>query len=427
MTTIKSERTLEDLDFANMKAHVADLFERSPWYKKTLGRSGIKPTELRSWKDVAALPFTTKEDLSLHNDQFLCIPIRDVVDHVFTSGSTGIPVPFLLSENDLDRLAKSEGASLASAGITRNDVVQITTTLDKRFMAGLAYWLGLRRIGAGIVRCGPGNTAGQWETAERCGTTALITVPSFLLRMLEERALNVRDIRKTTIKRAICIGEPINDPDGGPNTLAKRIMALCDIELYGTYASTEMATACTATEPFGGHVVPNDLIIIEVLDENDEPVANGGTGEVVATPLGVEAMPLLRFRTGDICSQRIVSGNDGTEQRILGPVIGRKGQRLKLKGTTVYPQQIIDALNNAPGVRSFVVLRELDENGNDVVRVLLEAPQEALGLVGSILSDNLRVLPIMELSDRTTIEKLRNDPRNRKPTPFIDHTQKPNP
>ena len=119
--------------------------------------------------------------------------MNNIVEHVFTSGSTGIPVPLLLTEKDLDRLAKSESASLSSTGITRNDVVQITTTLDKRFMAGLAYWLGLRRIGSGIVRSGPGNLAGQWETAERCGTTALITVPSFLLRMLEERALHVQE------------------------------------------------------------------------------------------------------------------------------------------------------------------------------------------------------------------------------------------
>ena len=410
-----------------MQAHVTDLVQRSPWYKKLFHDRGISPQDLRTWKDIQGLPFTTKEDLALHNERFLCVPMNAIVEHVFTSGSTGIPVPMLLTEKDLDRLAKSEAASLSSTGITLNDVVQITTTLDKRFMAGLAYWLGLRRIGSGIVRSGPGNPAGQWETAERCGTTALITVPSFLLRMLEERALHVQDVRKTTIKRAICIGEPITDPNGGPNVLAQRIMALSDIALFGTYASTEMATACTETESFGGHVVPNDLIIIEVVDENDQPVVDGGVGEVIATPLGVEGMPLLRFRTGDICSQRVIKSSDGSEKRILGPVIGRKDQRLKLKGTTVYPQQIIDAMNTAPGVRSFVILRELDENSQDVVRVLLEAPHEVLELVGSMLSDTLRVKPQLEIADRKAIDILRNDPRNRKPTPFIDRTLKPKP
>ena len=188
-----------------------------------------------------------------------------------------------------------------------------------------------------------------------------------------------------------------------------------------------MATACTEMGSFGGYFVPSDLIIIEVVDENDQPVVDGGVGEVIATPLGVEGMPLLRFRTGDICSQRVITTVDGSEKRILGPVIGRKDQRLKLKGTTLYPQQIIDAMNIAPGVRSFVILRELDENAQDVVRVLLEAPHEALELVGSMLSDTLRVKPQLEIADRTTIDALRNDPRNRKPTPFIDLTLKPKP
>src|SRR5690606_33321702 len=130
------------------------------------------------WEDLLALPTTTKEDLARHNDRFRCVGADRVVDHVSTSGSTGEPVQFVLSEADLQRLARNEARSLSLAGITSTDVVQITTTLDKRFMAGLAYWLGLREIGAGIVRTGPGQALAQWETAQRCGTTALIVVPS---------------------------------------------------------------------------------------------------------------------------------------------------------------------------------------------------------------------------------------------------------
>lgn len=423
MSTTTAKNTIVDQQLTRMRAHLTDLLDRSPWYKKLLSERSIKPADLRTWNDLLALPFTTKEELAMHNEAFLSVPMSSVVDHVFTSGSTGVPVPFLLSNKDLDRLARSEGSSLANAGITANDVVQITTTMDKRFMAGLAYWLGLRNIGAGIVRSGPGNTSGQWETVERCGTTALITVPSFLLRMLEERATHVQDVRKTTIKRAICIGEPISDDKGGPNELAKRIMALSDIALYGTYASTEMATASTERVPFNGHVVPPDLILIEVLDENDKPVIDGGSGEVVATPWRVEAMPLLRFRTGDICSSRNVPQDDGTMLQVLGPVIGRKSQRMKVKGTTLYPQQVIDALNADPVVNSFVIIREHDEHGNDLVRILLDMEREELHAVSDRLSDTLRVRPTLELADAKTIGSLRNNPRERKPTPFIDRTR----
>lgn len=422
MSSTTTRSTAEE-QLARMRAHLADVQARSPWYKQVFEKDKFDPKDLRNWDDLLALPFTTKDDLSLHNEAFLSVPMNKVVDHVFTSGSTGIPVPFLLTEKDLDRLSRSEAASLTSAGITSSDVVQITTTMDKRFMAGLAYWLGLRRIGAGIVRSGPGNTVGQWETVERCCTTALITVPSFLLRMLEERSLHVQDVRKTTIKKAICIGEPISDGNGGPNELAKRIMALSDITLYGTYASTEMATASTEITSFGGHVVPSDLILIEVLDEHDKPVANGAMGEVVATPWGVEGMPLLRFRTGDICTSTTIEKADGSLSQVLGPVIGRKAQRMKVKGTTLYPQQVIDALNADSMVNSFVVIREHDVLGNDLVRILLDTEPEELQGLSERLGETLRVRPVLELADRVEITALRNDPKNRKPTPFIDRTQ----
>jgi len=422
MSTTRTRSTAEE-QLVRMRAHLSDLLARSPWYKQVFEKAKVRPADLCNWDDLLALPFTTKDDLSLHNEAFRSVPMNKVVDHVFTSGSTGMPVPFLLTENDLDRLARSEAASLASTGITSNDVVQITTTMDKRFMAGLAYWLGLRRIGAGIVRSGPGNTVGQWETVERCGTTALITVPSFLLRMLEERSSHLQDLRKTTIKKAICIGEPISDRNGRPNELAKRIMALSDIALYGTYASTEMATASTEIKPFDGHVVPSDLILIEVLDEQDKPVASGGMGEVVATPWGVEGMPLLRFRTGDICSSTNIAQADGSTSQVLGPVIGRKAQRMKVKGTTLYPQQVIDALNADPMVDTFVIIREHDAHGNDLVRILLDTEPHELQGLGERLSETLRVRPVLELADLTKIASLRNDPRNRKPTPFIDRTQ----
>ncbi|MBP6312835.1 MAG: phenylacetate--CoA ligase family protein, partial [Flavobacteriales bacterium] len=132
MTPVRTVSALQDQELASMQAHVADLFQRSPWYKKVLHDAGVSPQDLRIWKDIQDLPFTTKEDLALHNERFLCVPMNKIVDHVFTSGSTGLPVPFQLSEKDLDRLAKSEAGSLSSAGITSNDVVQITTTMDKR-------------------------------------------------------------------------------------------------------------------------------------------------------------------------------------------------------------------------------------------------------------------------------------------------------
>jgi phenylacetate-CoA ligase len=415
---ITDQQGLQGYWLGRLREHLADLAKRSPWYQ----RAGIEGAELNSWEHVSKLPFTTKDQLAQHNAHFLAVAKNRIVDHVFTSGSTGEPVPFVLSEPDLQRLATNEALSLATAGITSDDVVQITTTLDKRFMAGMAYWLGLRQIGAGVVRSGPGHALGQWDTAVRCGTTTLIAVPSFLLRMLQEWKQTGLDPRSIGLRKVICIGEPISDGNGGPNLLAKRILELCDLQLHGTYASTEMATAFTEPVPFGGHRVPHALILVEVLDDNDRPVPEGSVGEVVATPFDVEAMPLLRYRTGDICTWQGGHDAKGRYAMMLGPVLGRKEQRMKVKGTTLYPQQVIDALNGEAAVRRFVVLREKDENGLDAVRVLVDADASTLPGLSERLRDRLRVLPLVEVAERARIERLILDPHKRKPTLFIGDT-----
>ncbi|MBX2972604.1 MAG: AMP-binding protein [Flavobacteriales bacterium] len=401
-----------------LRAHVADLLERSPWYREKL--AGIDPASIRSPEDIARLPFTTKQDLSEHHGRFLCVPRQAIAEHVFTSGTTGRPVPIALSAADVERLARNEQNALGTAGITAADTVQITTTLDKLFMAGLAYWLGLRAIGAATVRSGPGHPEGQWRTAMECGTTALIVVPSFLLRMLEEWERLGLAAHRTAITRAVCIGEPIANTFGEPNLLARRIMERYGIALHSTYASTEMATACTEAAPFAGHVVPAELMHIEVVDEEGRPVPEGQAGEVVATPFGIEAMPLLRFRTGDICSWRMGADTNGIPAKLLGPVLGRKEQRLKLKGTTLFPAHVTDTMNAMDAPPEFVMVCVKDEFGGDDLEILVDLEGPALAQLRDRLRAALRVVPRLTTLPRSAIDTLKWPPGSRKPVLFID-------
>lgn len=406
--------TAEPLE--RLRAHVADLMARSPWYREKLTGIG----DLRSWDDLRRLPFTTKQDLSENTARFLSVPRGAIAEHVSTSGTTGKAVNFALSAADVDRLARNERHGLATAGITAADTVMITTTLDKRFMAGLAYWLGLRAIGAGVVRSGPGDPLGKWEAAIDCGVTSLIAVPSFILAMLREWEKHGLHPERTAIRRVVCIGEPIASDIGVPNLLAQRIAEHCDWSLHGTYASTEMATACTEAEPFMGHVVPADLMHVEVVDEHGQPVPEGAVGEVVATPLGMEAMPLLRFRTGDICSWRKGTDAHGGPCLLLGPVLGRKEQRLKLKGTTLFPAQVVDAMNALPEPPEFVMVCVQDELGGDDLEILVDAEGPALGHLREHLRAALRVAPRLTTLPRQAIGTLKWPPGSRKPVLFID-------
>ncbi len=195
----------------------------------------------------------------------------------------------------------NEYNSFVCAGSKQEDVFQLMLTLDRQFMAGMAYHSGIRKLGAGIIRVGPGVPSLQLETIFRLKPTVLVAVPSFILKLIQYAADHKLDLSGSSVKKAICIGENIRMPDFSLNVLGKKITENWDLKLYSTYASTEMQTAFTECEAgMGGHHQP-ELVIVELLDAQGLPVKKGEAGEVTISTLGVEAMPLLRYKTGDLC------------------------------------------------------------------------------------------------------------------------------
>ena len=159
-----------------------------------------------------------------------------------------------------------------------------------------------REAGCGVVRVGNGIPELQWDSIKRIKPTVCIVVPSFLLKLIDFAAANGIDYESSSLKRAICIGEVLRNSDFSPGTLGSLIAKKWpSLKLYSTYASTEMQTSITECEHFCGGHVPPELLIAEFLDEDGFPVPENEAGEVTITTLGVEGMPLLRFRTGDIC------------------------------------------------------------------------------------------------------------------------------
>lgn len=149
---------------------------------------------------------TTKEDLQRHNEAFLCVPKREIVDYVTTSGTLGDPVTFALTESDLQRLAYNEYLSFSTAGITPDDIMQLMTTLDRRFMAGLAYFMGARELGCGIIRVGNGIPELQWDTIARIRPSFCMVVPSFLTKLIAYAEHNGIDHNASSLRKAVCIG-----------------------------------------------------------------------------------------------------------------------------------------------------------------------------------------------------------------------------
>ncbi len=411
---VQEERLSELLSYVN---------ENSKFYKDLFAKYNIDISQIKTLEDLTKVPVTTKDDLQENFEDFLCVDKQKIIDFVTTSGTMGNPVTFGMTDKDLDRLALNEYLSFSCANTTPNDIFQLMVTLDKRFMAGMAYFLGIRKLGAGIIRVGPGSPELQFESINRYKPTGLITVPSFIPKLIEYAEKNGIDYKNSSIKKAVCIGEPIRTSDFKFNRLGKKIKEKWDIELYSTYASTEMGTAfteCSAGK--GGHHHP-EMIIVEFLDDNNMPVADDKMGEVTITTIGVEGMPLLRFKTGDICYHYTEKCECGRTTMRLGPVIGRKQQMIKFKGTTIYPPALFDVLNEIDCIENYIVEVSTNNLGTDEVLIKVGCTNPEKN-IDKKLKDNfrakLRVAPEFEFYSQQEIQKMQFPEHARKPITFVD-------
>ncbi len=415
-------RTFQEEQLRETIGYVA---EHSQYYRTLFAEAGVDPRDIRVIDDLQRLPVTTKQELQLRNEEFLCVSRRKVVDYVTTSGTLGDPVTFALTEADLDRLAYNEMLSFTTAGCTSDDILQLMVTLDRRFMAGLAYFLGARKLGCGVTRVGNGIPELQWDTIRRIAPTACLVIPSFLLKLIDFADANGIDYRRSPLRKAICIGEGLRAPDGFRlSTLATRIHDRWpELELFSTYASTEMQTSFTECAYHRGGHLPPDLIIVEFLDDSGRPVADGEPGEVTITTLGVEGMPLVRFRTGDVCYHYSEPCACGRNTVRLGSLLGRKGQMIKFKGTTLYPPALFDILENISGVENYIVEVFTNSLGTDQVQIRIGGCNRSEGFVKQIkdaFRSKVRVAPDIVFESVEQIAGMQFPAMSRKPVKFFD-------
>lgn len=422
-TPFQSKETIASIQVNRLRGLLQYLQQNSPFYQEVFADHHINTEQILSLEDLTRIPTTSKEDLQQRNDDFLCIGRDKIIEYTSTSGTLGSPVMVALTESDLQRLAFNEYASFVCAGGNSNDVYQLMLTLDRQFMAGMAYYSGIRRLGAGIIRVGPGVPSLQWETIFRLKPTAIVGVPSFILKLIHYATEHGIDINKSSVQKAVCIGENIRNTDFSWNVLGKKITEAWDISLYSTYASTEMQTAFTECNAgIGGHLNP-DLLIVELLDENNHQVPPGVPGEVTITTLGVEGMPLLRYKTGDICMFFDEPCSCGRNTIRLSPVIGRKKQMIKFKGTTLFAPALFDLLNGMELIKDYVAEVYSNEIGTDEVLLHLlpvNYSEACDHKIRAYLQAKLRVTPHIKYVTAEEMQTMQFPELVRKPVKFID-------
>ncbi len=410
-----------------LQRHVRYCYERSEFYRRHFDRLGLGAEDIRGVADLKKLPFTTKEDLIEHAEQLLCVKPRAIVDICQTSGTTGASIALSQTEQDLQRLAYNEQSCFAAAGLTADDRVIVACALGRCFMAGLAYFEGLRRMGATAIRVGAGRPAVLAEAVRVHQPSAIVGVPSNLLqtgKLLQSRGI---EPSRLGVTKLICIGEPVRAADLSPSALGRRLGDLWQAQVLGTYASTEMATSFAECDRGfgGGHVLP-DLIVVEIVDETGHPAAPGEPGEVVATPLQVTGMPVLRLKTGDIATLLTEPCACGRNTPRMGPVLGRKAQMLKVQGTTLYPAAVFAALQEIEEVGNYYLEIYQDYELSDRLRVVVSLEAGApvtQEQIASRICGRVRVTPEVVIAAPEDVSKRTRAENRRKPVLVFDYRE----
>lgn len=414
----QEKKLAEELTYVN--AH-------SPYYKALFVKEKIDVTNIRRVEDLQQIPVTTKEHLQTQNQDFLCVPANQVLDYVTTSGTLGNPVSFALTQSDLDRLALSESLSYEICGCKQDDILQLMVTNDRCFMAGLASLMGSFKYGSGIVRVGNGIPELQWNIIRQIRPTVLVCVPSFILKLIDFAEHHGIDYRHSSLKRAVCVGESLRTNDHRYTILGEKIHALWpELLLYSNYASTEMQSSFMECEKQCGAHHKSDLTIVEFLNEQNQPVKAGEAGEITITTLGVEGMPLIRFKTGDVAIHFSEPCACGRNSLRLGPIIGRKGQMIKYKGTTLYPSSLYDILDNIPGVENYIVEVYTNMIGTDSIRIRIGSANTGESFVKQIkdlFRSKIRVAPDIAFEPAELIARKQLPPTSRKLIKFFDYRE----
>ena len=425
----KDAKDISAIQVKLLKETVSHLYKNSPFYRKKIGSL----PDIKAIDDISRLPITTKDDLQKDNWGFLCVPKNNLSEIVATTGTTGAHVFIGLTKKDLERLAENEKRCFSYTGVTQDDLFLLSVTMDNLFIAGMAYYSGLQRLGAGVIRMGPHTPKRQLELIQTLNPTGIVAVPSFIIAIYKQAEKDRIDLKKSSIKKIVLIGEAIRNLDFSSNTLGKMVEKLSTAESYSTYGITEAQVAfCECQYRKGLHSHP-DLVYPEIVDDSGNVLKDGETGELVVTTFQAEGMPLLRYRTGDITFKLTERCDCGRTSTRIGPIIGRKAQKLKVKGTTVYPKAIENALLEIEGVENYVIEAYTGDDQADHIVVKVGSlktqdsrlkTQDLKEAVCENIKAKVRVTPQVEIMTPLDIEKILYEGGRRKPMTFVDRRGK---
>ncbi len=379
-----SRSSIEDLQLARLKETLEHVYKNGSYYRRKFDDAGVEPGDVKSLDDLSKLPFMSKEDFRAgYPLEMLCVPREELREMHMSSGSTGTPVVMAYTQADLDQWGECVARCYRMAGMEKGESVQITPSFGL-FNGGFGAYHGARKADLFIIPAGAGNTDRQIKLINDFKVKCLLGVVSYGIRIVE--VLKEKKLALPSLTTGIFGAESFSD------SMREVIEGELGIEAYDIYGMTEtggIGTTGMDCKFHNGIHVWDDHYITEIIDpQTGKVLPDGETGEVVFTSLTRQAIPVIRFKTGDLT--RIVSREKcecGRTTVRIDRIKGRCDDMLIVKGVNFFPKQVEQALLEIPGVLPHYQIIIEENNGVRDVRINVEAEP---GVTGYMVEKHLK-------------------------------------
>lgn len=386
--------TLQTRQEELLKEQVRRATDRLPYFQAKMKAAGLRPSEIRSLDDLRRLPFTIKQDfMDNYPYGMLAVPLREVIRVHGSSGTTrGKATIAGYTRRDVEAWSELCARLATAAGVTASDVAQICFGYGL-FTGGFGLHYGLERVGALVLPISSGNTPRQIQFMRDFGTTALVGTPTYAVHIGETAREMGVGADQLTLKWGLFGGEPWSEG------IRRQIEALLGIQATDNYGLSELCGPGVSYECLhkNGMHIAEDHFLVEVLDaETDEPAADGEVGELVFTALTREAVPLIRYRTGDLASVRRDRCPCGRTLARMSKVVGRTDDMLSVRGVNVFPTQVESILLDIEHTQPHYLIVLTKRGALDHLEIRVEVTEE-------IFNDEMKRLRAVEEEIRSKL------------------------
>ncbi len=363
---------MRHLQTERLRKVVERVYRQVPFYRAKFDEAGVKPDDIRHLEDIARLPFTIKNDL---RDNYpygmFAVPMKEIVRIHSSSGTTGIPTVVGYTQKDLENWSNIVGRFISAAGVTSEDIVQISFGYGL-FTGGFGLHYGMERVGATVIPISSGNTERQIRIMKDFGTTAIVATPSYALHMAEVAQEMGYQPGSLKLRVGLFGSEPWSESMRQELQKAWGVLATDNYglsEVIGPGVSGECEYCC-------GMHISEDHFIPEIIDPlTGDPKGPGEEGELVLTAVTKEALPIIRYRTRDITALNYEKCQCGRTTVRMKKTLGRSDDMLIIRGVNVFPSQIESVLMTIEDVEPHYLLIVDRIDHLDRLEVQVEVPE----------------------------------------------------